>query len=342
MKAIIATEQGNPDNLQLTDLPMPEPAAGQVRVKVIATSLNPIDIKVRKAKLPMTPASFPAVLQTDLSGVVDMVGPAVTRFKVGDEVFGFSGGFRGPNGDIPGALSEYALADVALIARKPKNVDFRHAAALPLVATTAWKALFDKVSVTPTTKILVTGGAGGVGYMAVQLAKIAGATVLATTRSKESTELALAAGANACIDLSQTSPQDVIDQYTGGQGFDIIFDTVGGETLDAAFKMIRPSGDVVTIVGAASHGLAPLYLKGANLHMVLVLTPIMFGVGKEQQGEILEKIAELTEAGKLKSRLDPQVFELAQAAEAHRKYEAGEAKGKIVIDVAPASGFSSQ
>jgi NADPH2:quinone reductase len=313
---------------------VPEPAAGQVRVKIMATSLNPIDTKVRKAKLPMTPAAFPAVLHTDLSGVVDAVGPGVVRFKAGDEVFGFSGGFRGPAGDVAGALSEYALADVALIARKPATLDFRQSAALPLVAVTAWKALFEKVTLTPGSKVLVTGGAGGVGYMAVQLASMAGADVVAVTRTPESTALALAAGARACFDLAQVAPQDVVDRHTGGKGFDVIFDTVGGEALDAAFRMIRPSGDVVTVVGAATHGLAPLYLKGANLHMVLVLTPIMFGLDKEKQGEILERIAHLADIGKLAPRLDPQRFALAETADAHRKFEAGEAKGKIVIDVA--------
>jgi NADPH2:quinone reductase len=281
----------------------------------------------------MTPTSFPAVLHTDLSGIVDSIGPGVTQFKVGDEVYGFSGGFRGPNGDVPGALSDYALADSELIAHKPANFDFRQAAAIPLVATTAWKALFEKMTLTPTTKLLITGAAGGVGYMAVQLARIAGATVVAAIRSEESRAVALEAGAKACVDLSKTSVQEVIDTHTDGRGFDVIFDTVGGESLDAAFKMIRPSGDVVTIVGAASHGLAPLYLKGANLHMVLVLTPIMFGLDKKKQGEILGKIAQLAEEGQLKPRLDAQRFALAQTADAHLKYEAGEAVGKIVIDI---------
>jgi NADPH2:quinone reductase len=333
MKAVIAREQGSPDVLVVTDLPIPEPAPGQVRVKVIATSINPIDVKVRKANLPMTPAAFPAVLHTDFSGVVDALGAGVTRFKIGDEVFGFSGGFRGPTGDVAGALSEYALADASLTARKPTKLDFRQSAALPLVAVTAWRALFEKVTLTPTSRVLITGGAGGVGYMAVQLASMAGADVVAVTRSPESTALALEAGAKACIDLAQTTPEEVVRIYTNGKGFDVIFDTVGGEALDAAFKMIRPSGDVVTVVGAATHGLAPLYLKGANLHMVLVLTPIMFGIDKDSQGEILERIAQLADCGRLTPRLDPQHFALAEAADAHRKFEAGEANGKIIIDV---------
>ncbi|MGV8939881.1 MAG: zinc-binding dehydrogenase [Allorhizobium sp.] len=115
----------------------------------------------------------------------------------------------------------------------------------------------------------------------------------------------------------------------------VILNTVGGELLDADFKMTRPSGDVITVVGAASHMLAPLYLKGANLHMVLVLTSIMCGLDKDIQGEILERIAHLAEHGKLQQRLDPKRFALAEAPEAHRKFEAGKAKGKIVIDVAP-------
>lgn len=334
MKAIIAVEQGGPDVLKLTELPMPQPSAGQIRVRIMATAINPIDIKVRKAKLPMTPANFPAVLQTDFAGTVDALGEGVTKFKLGDKVFGFAGGFRGPAGDIPGALSEYAVFDAALVAHMPANMDFRSAAALPLVASTAWRALFEKVTVKPTSKVLITGGAGGVGYMAVQMASAAGAHVVAVTRSTESTALALSAGARSCVDLTQTSPQTVIDDFTGGNGFDVIFDTVGGTALDAAFQMVRPAGDVITVVGAATHNLASLYLKGANLHTVLVLNSIVFGIEKQRHAEILEIVARMAEDGKLKPRLDPERFSLLQAPDAHRKFEAGEARGKIVIEVA--------
>ncbi|WP_426024109.1 zinc-dependent alcohol dehydrogenase family protein [Brevundimonas sp. PWP3-1b1] len=333
MKAVVATEQGSPDVLRLVDLPKPVPGAGEVLVRIRATSVNPIDTKVRKAKLPMTPASFPAVLGTDFAGTVEAVGPGVTRFRPEDDVYGFAGGFCGPEGDVPGALAEYAVVDADLIARMPGNVDFRTAAALPLTATTAWIALFEKMKITPASRVLITGGAGGVGYPAVQLAYAAGAHVVAMTRSAESAEAAMLAGAQACVDLADTNPQDIVAKHTDGQGFDLIFDTVGGATLDAAFQMVKPTGDVVTVVGAASHNLAPLYLKGANLHMVLVLVPIMFGTARPQQGEILEKIARLVEAGKLMPRLDPQRFGLEEAADAHRKLEAGEAKGKLIIDL---------
>ena len=333
MKAVIATEQGSADVLRLTDLPKPTPGPGEVLVRIRATSVNPIDTKVRKAKLPMTPASFPAVLGTDFAGTVEAVGPGVTRFSAQDDVYGFAGGFRGPNGDLPGALADYAVVDADLIARKPGNVDFRTAAALPLTATTAWMALFDKVRITPASRVLITGGAGGVGSPAVQLAHAAGAHVVAVTRSAESAEAAIFAGARACVDLAVTTAQEIVEDHTDGQGFDVIFDTVGGATLDAAFQMIKPTGDVVTVVGAASHNLAPLYLKGANLHMVLVLVPIMFGTARPQQGEILEKIALLVEEGKLTPRIDPQRFALEDAADAHRKLEAGDAKGKLIIDV---------
>lgn len=334
MKAVIATEQGGTDVLKLIDLPMPEPQAGQVRVKIMASSLNPIDTKVRKARLPMTPENFPAILQTDFAGVIDAVGAGVTKFTAGDEVFGFAGGFRGPNGDVAGALAEYAVYDTAFVARKPANLDFRSAAALPLTASTAWKALFDKTRITPESSVLVTGGAGGVGHMAVQMAAAAGAYVVATTRSAASADAAIAAGARALVDLSSETTADVIAAHTQGRGFDVIFDTVGGAALDAAFQLVKPAGDVVTVVGAASHNLAPLYLKGANLHMVLVLLPIMRGIGIERHSEIMEIIATMAEEGRLSPRLDTERFGLADAATAHARYEAGEAKGKIIIDIA--------
>jgi NADPH2:quinone reductase len=333
MKAVIAIEQGGPDVLRLVDVPTPEPQAGQVRVRLMATSLNPIDTKVRKARLPMTPEKFPAILHTDFSGIIDMVGTGVTKFSAGDEVFGFAGGFSSPNGDVPGALAEYAVYDTAFLARKPANVDFRAAAALPLAATTAWKALFDKARITPESRILITGGAGGVGHMAVQMAAAAGAYVVAATRSLESSKIAMAAGAKACVDLDGAAPFDIVATHTMGRGFDVIFDTVGGTALDAAFLMIKPAGDVVTVVGAASHNLAPLYLKGANLHMVLVLLPIMRGLGIERHGEILEIVRAMAEHGRLTPRLDGERFSLADAAAAHAKYEAGRAKGKIIIDL---------
>jgi NADPH2:quinone reductase len=333
MKAVVATEQGSPDVLRLVDLPKPVPGAGEVLVRIRATSVNPIDTKVRKAKLPMTPTSFPAVLGTDFAGTVEAVGPGVTRFAPMDDVYGFAGGFRGPVSDIPGALAEFAVVDADLIAKMPGNVDFRTAAALPLTATTAWLALFEKVTITPASRVLITGGAGGVGYLAVQLAHAAGAEVIAVTRSTESAEAAISAGARACVDLAVTTAQDILEDHTGGDGFDLIFDTVGGATLDAAFQMVKPTGDVVTVVGAASHNLAPLYLKGANLHMVLVLVPIMFGTARPQQGEMLDRIARLVEHGKLTPRLDPQRFGLEETADAHRKLEAGEAKGKLIIEL---------
>jgi NADPH2:quinone reductase len=273
------------------------------------------------------------VLGSDFAGTVETVGPSVTRFAPTDDVFGFAGGFRGPDGDIPGALGEFAVFDADLIAKMPQNVDHRTAAALPLTATTAWIALFEKLTITPSTRVLITGGAGGVGYMAVQLANAAGADVVAVTRSKTSADSAISAGARACFDLAETTPQEIVESHTGGHGFDVIFDTVGGATLDAAFQMVKPTGDIVTVVGAASHNLASLYLKGANLHMVLVLVPIMFGMARPQQGQMLEQIARLVEDGKLTPRLDPQRFGLEETADAHRKLEAGEAKGKLIIDL---------
>lgn len=336
MKAVVAIEQGTPDVLRLIEQPVPSAGPNQVLIKVIASAVNHIDIKVRKANLPMTPRHFPAVLQSDFSGVVVALGEKVDRFGVGDEVFGFAGGFSGPQGDVPGSLSEYMLADVRLIALKPRNLDFRQAAALPLVAVTAWLALHEKVRIETTTKVLIQGGVGGVGHIALQLARAAGARVFTTVVDAESAVLARRSGAEVALLSGEHTPRDIVDRHTDGQGFDVIFDTVGGPALDAAFQMIRPTGDVVTTVGAASHDLAPLYLRGANLHTVLVLVPIMFGQDRERQGQILERIVQLVEQGKVVPRLDPQRFTLATVADAHRKLEARQASGKLVIDVAGA------
>lgn len=339
MKAVVAIEQGTPDVFRLVEQPVPHAGPGQVLIKVVASAVNHIDTKVRKAKLPMTPEHFPAVLQSDFSGVVIALGDAVSSFRVGDEVYGFAGGFKGPQGDVPGALSEYMLADAQLIALKPRALDFRQAAALPLVAVTAWLALHEKVKINTATKVLIQGGVGGVGHVALQIAKAAGAKVFTTVRTEESAALAYQFGAEVVILSGANTPQEIVAKYTGGEGFDVIFDTVGGAELDAAFQMIRPAGDVITIVGAASHNLAPLYLRGANLHTVLVLVPIMFGQGKEKQGEILDQIRLLSDQGKIVPLLDPQRFTLETVADAHRKLEAGDAHGKLVIDVGSADAI---
>ena len=334
MKAVVATMQGTPDVLQLVELDKPQPGPGQVLVKVVASAVNHIDIKVRKAQLPMTPSHFPAVLQSDFSGLVEGLGAGVTGFAVGDAVFGFAGGYKGPAGDVPGALSEYIAVDARLIALKPQTLDFRQAAALPLVAATAWMALHEKTRITSSTILLVQGGSGGVGHIAVQLAKAAGATVIATVNSDAAAAVARRLGADVAIVSGSATPQEIVAQHTAGKGFDVIFDTVGGAALDAAFQMIRPTGDVVTVVGAAAHNLAPLYLRGANLHTVLVLVPIMFGIGVEKQGAILEQIRALVDAGHIKPILDPRRFNLKSVADAHRSLEEGQASGKLIIDIA--------
>jgi NADPH2:quinone reductase len=340
MKAVVAIEQGTPDVLRLVEQPVPSAGPGQVLIKIVASAVNHIDTKVRRADLPMTPKHFPAVLQSDFSGVVVALGEEVTRFAAGDEVYGFAGGFKGPQGDVPGALSEYMLADARLIALKPKNLDFRQAAALPLVAATAWRALHEKVRIEATTRLLIQGGVGGVGHVALQLARAAGVRVVTTVTDTESAVLARRLGADVALLAGDHTPQEIVERHTGGEGFDVILDTVGGPALDAAFRMIRPTGDVVTTVGAASHDLAPLYLRGANLHTVLVLVPIMFGRDREAQGRILDRITLLAEQGRVVPLLDPRRFKLETVADAHRELEARQASGKLVIDVGPAASKS--
>jgi NADPH2:quinone reductase len=190
--------------------------------------------------------------------------------------------------------------------------------------------------VQPASKVLIIGGAGGVGSIAVQL-RVLPARMLWRSPDQLKSAAYQQCGASACFDLAQTNLQEIIDTHTGGSGFDVIFDTVGGPALDAAFQMIKPAGDVVTVVGAATHNLAPLYLRGANLHTVLVLIPIMFGQDMAQQGKILASIAQLADTGRLRPRLDTEHFSLERAAEAHAKFESGHAKGKIVVDVASRS-----
>ncbi|QDQ25511.1 zinc-dependent alcohol dehydrogenase family protein [Chitinimonas arctica] len=333
MKAIVAVEQGSPAVLQLVDLPMPKPGPGQVLVKVYASSVNPIDTKVRQFKLPMTPHQFPAILHGDFAGVIEAVADPVSRFRVGDEVFGFAGGIRGQHADLAGALAEYTVVDAELIALKPRSLGFREAAALPLVAATAWLALCDKVKLNKDTTVLVHGGTGGVGHVAIQLAKAAGAKVFTTVSSQAKGDIARSLGADVAINYRETPSDEILARHQLGDGFDVVFDTVGGAVLDQSFLLVRPGGDVITVMGASSHNLAPLYLRGANLHTVLVLSAMMYGRGREQQGRILDEVRHLVDTGRLKPLVDEERFDLARAADAHRKLEAGKALGKLVIDV---------
>lgn len=303
MQAWAIEKFGDPDIFEQIELPVPEVSRDRVLIRVAATSVNPIDYKIRQGIIPDL-CPHPGILHGDVAGTIEAVGEGVETFQVGDEVYGCAGGVRG----MGGALADLMLADADLIAKKPRSLSMREAAALPLVGITAWEGLRDRVQIQAGQTVLVHGGTGGVGHVGVQLAKLAGAQVFATVSSQEKAEIAKELGAEEAIDYRQQSVEEYVQQYTNGKGFDLVFDTVGNDNLQNAFKAARLNGTVVSILALSSQDLSLLHGKGLNLHHVYMLIPMLFGVGRKHHGEILQELAQLVDVGKLRPLLDRQKF----------------------------------
>ena len=315
--------------LALTEIARPLAGPGQVLVRIAASAVNPLDTKIAAGKAGHAQARLPAILGIDMAGVVEAVGAGVSGFAPGDEVYGMTGGIGG----VPGSLAQYAAVDADLLAHKPRSIDMRSAAALPLVFITAWEGLVDRAHVGPGMKVLVHGGAGGVGHVAVQLARAKGAIVYATGSARDR---AVIEGYGATfIDYQAESVDDYVQQHTGGEGFDIVYDTVGGATLDASFRAARLyHGHVVSCLGWGTHALAPLSFRAATYSGVFTLLPLLSGKGRANHGHIMDQAARLVDAGQLAVRLDPGRYTLATANEAQQALTDGIARGKVVIDIA--------
>jgi len=310
MKAMILEAAGSP--LSLREIAKPTPAAGQVLVRIHASGVNPLDLKIAAGKAEHARMPLPAVLGIDMAGVVEAVGPGVSGFVPGDKVFGMTGGVGG----VQGSLAEYAAVDADLLAHAPRSISQREAAALPLVFITAWEGLVDRARVQPGQSVLVQGGAGGVGRMAVQLALACGARVAATGRPGQRGQIE-AMGARF---LEKVEDEE----------FDIVYDTVGGEVLDASFRAARQyGGHVVSALGWGTHALAPLSFRAATYSGVFTLLPLLSGKGRAAHGAILREAARLVDAGKLAVQLSAERFALEDANQAHAALGAG----RVVVDI---------
>jgi NADPH:quinone reductase-like Zn-dependent oxidoreductase len=326
MKAIVLDEFGTEPVLR--SIERPSPARGEVLVRVEASAVNPLDIKIMAGAAGHARVTPPMVLGLDLAGVVTEIGTDVTRFEVGDEVYGLTGGV----GNHQGSLAEYASVDADLLARKPARLSMAEAAALPLAAITAWEGLVDRAGVHAGQTVLVHGGAGGVGHVAVQLAIARGATVFATGSAKD-LEAIRSLGAEP-IDYRATPVEKYVASATGGAGFDVIFDTVGGETLDTSFAAVRTyTGHVVSILGWGTHSLAPLSFRGATYSGVFTLLPLLTGEGHAHHGEILTQTGAFVDAGLMTPVLDPTPYDLETVAGAHRAVASGNSRGKVVVRI---------
>lgn len=327
MKALVV-DSFETATFRLAEVLRPRIGDHDVLVRVIASGVNPIDSKIRTGKAPHGGMTAPCILGMDMAGVVEEVGIGVSEFEVGDEVYGLAGGAGG----VQGSLAEYMAVDADLLAPKPKNLSMREAAAVPLVALTAYEGLADRAQVQAGDRVLITGGAGGVGHVAVQIAVSAGAEVYATVSAAKS---AIVKGYGATpIDRDEPVEQ-YVQRITGGIGFDLAFDTVGGKPLDDCMSAIRNYGRVASCYGWETHNLKDLSRHGATYSGVFVLLPLLTGERRGHHGWILREITRLIETGQLKPMLDERRFTFASALEAHELVAEGKSNGKVVIDVQP-------
>ncbi|WP_305971557.1 MULTISPECIES: zinc-dependent alcohol dehydrogenase family protein [unclassified Mameliella] len=328
MKTMTLTAYGPDAAFTETDTPRPEVTPGHVVVRIKATSVNTIDTMIRDlgSDLPLSPA-LPAVLGMDFAGVIEEVGTGVSEFAVGDEVYGCAGGLA----DLQGALAEYMLADARLIAKKPQSLTMREAAALPLVGITAWEGLH-RAGVSDGQSVLVQGGAGGVGHLAVQIARHLGARVSATGTGAEQMRVIAGFGATP-IDFKTAQIDDYVAEQTGGAGFDVVFDTVGGANMTNSFAAAGLNAHVVTTVALSEIDLSPAHFKGLSLHIVFMLLPMLHDVNRAAHGEILARLAEWVDAGAVKPLLDSERFGLTDAGAAYARLQGGTALGKVVVEV---------
>jgi len=325
MQAAILEAHSAP--FRIASVARPEPGPGQVLIRIHASGVNPLDTKIRAGVAAHARQPLPTILGIDLAGVVVSVGPGVTRFRNGDAVYGMTGGVGGHQG----SLAEYAAVDADLLAHKPSALTMREAAALPLIVITAWEGLVDRAHVSAGQTVLVQGGGGGVGHIAIQIAKAFGAEVFAVD-SEPKRAFIEQLGATF-IDHRTEAVAEYVARLTGGKGFDLVYDTVGGATLDASFEAVRRFGHVVSALGWGTHSLAPLSFRAATYSGVFTLLPLLTGEGRAHHGEILNNATRLVDAGKLVPRVDPRRFTLETVDDAHQAITNRTASGKIVVDV---------
>jgi len=324
MKAALLEAYGAP--FRIATISRPSAGAGQALVRVAASGVNPLDAKIRAGAADHAKQKPPAVLGIYLAGVVMATGPGVTRFRSGEEVYGMTGGVGGHQG----SLAEFAAVDTDLLALKPSNFSMWEASVLPLVFITAWEGIVDRMAVRAGQTVLVLGGAGGVGQMAIQIARARGAEVFATG-SASSQETIERLGARF-IDRSE-AVDAFVKRLTGGRGFDRVYDTVGGAALDGAFAAVRRFGHAVSALGWGVHALAPLSFRAGTYSGVFTLLPLLTGEGRAHHGEILAEATRLAEAGRLAPSLDARRFTLDTLEEAYGLVTQGGARGKLAIDI---------
>ncbi|MEA2787462.1 MAG: hypothetical protein QOF71_3566 [Candidatus Eremiobacteraeota bacterium] len=332
MRAFVVEHYGSNDAVRATDMPVPEVGDGDVLVRIDAAGVNPVDIKTRDGKMKLVlPYRPPFIVGNEVAGVVTQAGARVRRFKPGDEVFARL------TKDRVGAFAEYAAIPEDAVAHKPKMLTMEEAASIPLVGLTSWQALVERANVTPGQRVLIHAGSGGVGTFAIQLAKHLGATV-ATTTSAANFDLVRGLGADVVVDYKTQDFENIVRDY------DVVFETMGGKTLEKSIRVLRPGGTLIEIVGPPD----PAFAKeiGANPVVALAMRLLSYRVRSmargarvrysflfmRPSGEQLREIASLIDSGIIRPVVD-RVFPFESTKDALAYVESGHAKGKVVIKV---------
>lgn len=331
MKAIVMTQPGLPDLLEYRDIPEPAIAAPtQIKVRLRAAGVNPVDTKIRKNGV-FYPDGLPAVLGCDGAGEVVEVGTGVTRFKAGDRVWFCNGGLGGDQGNY----AEYTVLDERWASSLPRSLDFETAAAGPLVLITAWGMLYDRGRLQAGQTVLIHGGAGGVGHVALQLAKLKGARVLATVGSAENAELAKQWGADEAINYRERDFVEAVNELTGGAGADLVIDMVNPDVFRRSVECTAHFGDLVTLLDPGEFPFQEARMRNLRIGFELMLTPMLrnLDAARDHHVEILRQCGELIDQGQLKIHVS-QVLPLEKAAAAHIQLESGHTVGKVVLKIA--------
>lgn len=333
MKAVLLKSAGGADMLELKDIPKPELTDPEfIRVRLRAAGINPVDFKMRNAGT-FFPDRLPSILGCDGAGEVEAVGDRVTRFKVGDEVYFFNGGIGGPE---TGNYAEYTVIHQDHASRKPKNLSMTEAAGVPLVWITAYEALVDRVELKKDQTVLIHAGAGGVGHVAIQIARDLGAKIATTVSGEEKAEFTRSLGADYAINYRKNDFVEVALAWTDGKGVDAVFDTVGGETFCRSFGAAKVYGKVVTLLEEICEADAVKTAKMRNLSIIyeLMLTPMHLGMHefRTSQRRILDEATKRIEAGEVLIQVN-ETFSLDEVAKAHYLIEQGHMKGKIVLRI---------
>ncbi len=328
MQAILMTAVGEADVLICQELQEPEiSTATEIKVKLQAAGVNPVDTKVRRHGV-FYDQPLPAVLGCDGAGIVVETGVGVSQFKVGDQVWFCNGGL----GREQGNYAEYTVLDERWISLSPKTFSFVEAAAAPLVLITAWGALFDRGGLQAGQTVLIHAGAGGVGHVAIQLAKLKGARVIATVSSAQKADFVKSLGADEAVIYTPNGFVDAVNELTGGKGADLVFDTVGAEVFKESITATAHFGRLITLLDPGELNLSEARMRNLLIGFELMLTPMLRDLpdARDKHVDILNQCAQWADKGLLKLHVGQQL-PLKEAAVAHQLIEAGHTTGKIVL-----------